>query len=96
MNEIHSMIERLEQLETSLMSLLTEARSIKAEIQKCTNGHSALEPLLTVEQVAELLGLETDYVYRQAQAGKIPSKKIGKYRRFQPAKLQIWLEKKIS
>ena len=89
-------LTRLETLETSLFSLLQEVRSIKAGIQKQGNGNPTLEPLLDVEEIAKILGLDVDYIYRQAQAGKIPSKKIGKYRKFQPSKIQSWLEKKHS
>jgi len=89
-------LERLENLETSLLSLLQEVRSIKTEIQKQANGNPTLEPLLDVEGLAKILGLDVDYIYRQAQTGKIPSKKIGKYRKFQPSKIQSWLEKKNS
>lgn len=94
--DLSEILTRLEKLEDAFLSGLQEVRSIKAEIQKQGNGNPTLEPLLSVEEVAKILGLETDYVYRQAQAGKIPSKKIGKYRKFQPSKIQSWLEKKNS
>lgn len=89
-------LRRLESLETSLLSLIQEVRTIKAAFQKQANGNPSLEPLLDVEELAKVLGLDVDYIYRQAQAGKIPSKKIGKYRKFQPSKIQNWLEKKNS
>ncbi len=89
-------LTRLEKLEDAFLSGLQEVRSIKGEIQKQGNGSPTLEPLLDVEELAKILGLDVDYIYRQAQAGKIPSRKIGKYRKFQPSKIQSWLEKKNS
>ena len=89
-------LTRLEKLEDAFLSGLQEIRSVKVEIQKQANGNPTLEPLLDVEELAKILGLDVDYIYRQAQAGKIPSKKIGKYRKFQPSKIQSWLEKKNS
>jgi excisionase family DNA binding protein len=89
-------LSRLESLEASLLSVIETVRSLRVEIQKQANGNPSLEPLLDVEELAKILGLDVDYIYRQAQAGKIPSKKIGKYRKFQPSKIQSWLEKKNS
>ena len=94
--DLPEILARLEKLEDAFLSGLQEVRSIKAEIQKQGNGNPTLEPLLDVEELAKILGLDIDYIYRQAQAGKIPSKKIGKYRKFQPSKIQSWLEKKNS
>ena len=94
--DLPEILARLEKLEDAVLSGLQEVRSIKAEIQKQGNGNPTLEPLLDVEELAKILGLDIDYIYRQAQAGKIPSKKIGKYRKFQPSKIQSWLEKKNS
>ena len=89
-------LSRLETLEASLLSVIETVRSLRVDIQKQANGNPTLEPLLDVEELAKILGLDVDYIYRQAQAGKIPSKKIGKYRKFQPSKIQSWLEKKNS
>ena len=96
MPNTYEILTRLEKLEDGFLSDLQEVRSIKAEIQKQVNGNPSLEPLLDVEELAKILGLDVDYIYRQAQTGKIPSKKIGKYRKFQPSKIQSWLEKKNS
>lgn len=92
MNESNiPILERLETLETSL---LQETRSIKAEIQKQANGNPTLEPLLEAEEVAKLLGVDTGYVYSQARSKKIPSIKLGKYRKFSPTQLKKWLDRK--
>ena len=89
-------LTRLETLETSLFSLLQEVRSIKGEIQKKANGNPSLEPLLEAEEVAKLLGVEVGYIYSQARAKKIPSVKLGKYRKFCPSQLKKWLDRKNS
>jgi excisionase family DNA binding protein len=40
------------------------------------------------------LGVETAYLYSLARNGKIPSFKLGKYRRFSPDHLKGWLNRK--
>jgi len=87
-------LTRLENLESSFLSLLQEIRTIKAEIQKQANGDQPIDPLLEAEEVAKILGVEVAYVYSQARSKKIPSIKIGKYRKFSPAQLKKWLERK--
>ncbi len=87
-------LTRLENLETSLFSLLQDVRCIKAEIQKQGNGSPSLEPLLEAQEVAKILGVDTGYVYSQARSKKIPSVKLGKYRKFSPSQLKKWLDRK--
>ena len=41
-----------------------------------------MEKLLTPDNVAELLGLQRDYVVKQAREGNVPVLKIGKAWRF--------------
>ncbi len=50
--------------------------------------------LLTVREVAELLGKSTFTVYRMAEQRKIPSLMIGGSRCFDPSVLALWLSKK--
>ena len=50
------------------------------------------ENLLTVEDVARLLAVPKSWVYQHAEAGTLPSRKIGKYRRFVPAEITEFLE----
>lgn len=85
---------RLEDLETSVVSVLQEIRSIKADVLKQSSGTTTLEPLLDVDVVAKILGVEKTLVYSQARDGKIPSIRLGKYRRFSPSQLQKWLDRK--
>jgi len=47
--------------------------------------------LLTVDQVAERLGVTKDWVWAQARAGQIPYVQLGRYRRFREETLENWL-----
>jgi excisionase family DNA binding protein len=48
--------------------------------------------LLTVDDVAERLGVTKDWVWAQARAGRIPHVQLGRYRRFREEALEEWLE----
>lgn len=48
--------------------------------------------LLTVEAVAELVGLSTTWVYRRVERGEIPHLKLGRAVRFDLDELQAWLK----
>jgi excisionase family DNA binding protein len=48
--------------------------------------------LLTVEEVAERLGMTKDWVWAQARAGRIPHVQLGRYRRFREEAIERWLE----
>lgn len=87
-------LARIENVETSLLSLLQELHSIKGEIQRTANGTPGLEPLLEAEEVAKILGVDVGYIYSQARAKKIPSLKLGKYRKFCPSQIKKWLDRK--
>ncbi len=92
--DIAETLTRLENLESSFLSLLQEIRTIKAEIQKQANGNATPESLLDAEQLAKLLGVDTAYIYNQARTRKIPSIKLGKYRKFSPSQIKKWLDRK--
>jgi excisionase family DNA binding protein len=47
-----------------------------------------MEKLLTPDDVAELLGLQRDYVVKQAREGNIPALKIGKAWRFRRSTIE--------
>jgi len=88
-------LAKIDRLESTLLETVQELRTIKADLQKQTNG-SSLEPLLEPEQVATIIGVDVRHVYAQARSGKIPSVMIGKYRRFSPTQLKKWLDRKNS
>jgi excisionase family DNA binding protein len=48
--------------------------------------------LLTVDDVAERLGVTKDWVWAQARAGRIPHVQLGRYRRFREEALEEWLD----
>ena len=50
--------------------------------------------LLTVEQVAERLGVSKDWVWAQARSGLIPHIQLGRYRRFREEALDEWLRER--
>jgi hypothetical protein len=52
--DVGETIARLEDLETGLLSLIENTRTIKAELQKAARQNPSLEPLLTTEEVAKL------------------------------------------
>lgn len=49
--------------------------------------------LLTVEDVAQRLGVTKDWVWAQARAGRIPHVQLGRYRRFREEALDEWLRR---
>jgi excisionase family DNA binding protein len=51
-----------------------------------------MESMLTVRQVAELLGVHENWVYDHAASGDLPSYKIGGTRRFDPDEFRDWRE----
>jgi excisionase family DNA binding protein len=52
-----------------------------------------LAALLKPEEVAEILNVPISWVYSNAESGKLPSLRIGKYRRFRRDEIENWLEK---
>jgi excisionase family DNA binding protein len=50
-----------------------------------------MESMMTVRQVAELLGVHENWVYDQAASGGLPSYKIGGTRRFDSDELRGWI-----
>ena len=50
-----------------------------------------MDRLLTAEEVAERLGMRTDWVWAQAPAGRIPHVRVGRYGRFRESALEAWI-----
>jgi excisionase family DNA binding protein len=50
-----------------------------------------MESMMTVRQVAELVGVHENWVYDQAASGELPGYKIGGTRRFDPDELRGWI-----
>jgi excisionase family DNA binding protein len=50
-----------------------------------------MESMMTVRQVAELLGVHENWVYDQAASGELPSYKIGGTRRIDRDEFRAWI-----
>lgn len=85
-------LSKLDRMEDALLAQIQELRTVRANLQKL----ASLEPLLSAEQVAKILGVDVGHVHAQARARKIPSVMVGKYRKFSPSQLKKWLERKNS
>jgi excisionase family DNA binding protein len=50
-----------------------------------------MDRLLTAEELAERLRVNTEWVWAQARAGRIPHVRLGRYRRFRESAIEAWL-----
>jgi excisionase family DNA binding protein len=48
--------------------------------------------LLEAEEVAQYLGMRTDWVYREVRAGRLPHIRLGRAVRFRRESIEAWLE----
>lgn len=48
--------------------------------------------LLTAEEVAEMIGMTSDYVYSLSRRGRIPTITFGRQRRYRREQIEAWLE----
>jgi excisionase family DNA binding protein len=53
------------------------------------SGHGGC--LLTADEVAEILGVTTGWVYAQSRAGKIPTVRLGRYYRYRREAIDDWI-----
>lgn len=49
------------------------------------------EPLLTAQQVADLLAVPLSWVREATRDGRIPHLRLGRYRRYQASAINAWL-----
>jgi excisionase family DNA binding protein len=47
--------------------------------------------LLTAEDVAHMTGMGVDWIYAQARLGRIPTVRLGRYRRFRLEAIEQWV-----
>ncbi len=59
-------------------------------------GTTVPAPLLTVDDVARILGKPRSWIYFAARSGALPSIKIGQARRFDAAELAQWIASRRS
>ena len=50
-----------------------------------------MDRLLTAEEIADRLGVKTQWVWAQARAGRIPHVRLGRYRRFRESAIEAWV-----
>jgi excisionase family DNA binding protein len=51
-----------------------------------------IEAFLTARELAELLGVDQDWVYARAASGELPSYRLGTIRRFRESEVEEWLQ----
>jgi len=61
-------------------------------IGKDKQGDLNMDKWLTLEQIAEYLQMSTSSIYKMAQAGRIPSYKVGRQWRFKTEEIDGWVE----
>ncbi len=55
-----------------------------------------MDKLLTIDQMAEILGVQKSTLYQWTHTGFIPHIKLGRFVRFRESDVNNWLEKKSS
>lgn len=98
MEAVDSMLTHVREMEVTLQAQMSMLSAFKN-----TLNHLAIEDatlrgtiavsgnLMTVDEVAKRLQMDRNYIYTLAKRGRIPSMKIGKYRRFVPAQIDTWM-----
>jgi len=51
---------------------------------------SAPEPFVDIAAAARFLGVRVSYLYEEVRLGRVPSFKLGKFRRFRLSELEAW------
>ncbi|HEV8421308.1 MAG TPA: helix-turn-helix domain-containing protein [Actinomycetota bacterium] len=54
----------------------------------------AEEGLLTVEDAAAFLAVKVSWLYEAVRLGRVPSYRVGKFRRFRRSELEVWLRER--
>jgi excisionase family DNA binding protein len=49
-----------------------------------------MEPFVGIAEAAEFLNVKTSWVYEQVRLGRMPSYKVGAFRRFRLSELDAW------
>jgi excisionase family DNA binding protein len=52
----------------------------------------ATTKLLNAQEVAELLGVPTAWVYAKSRSGEIPTVTLGRYRRYRREAIEEWIQ----
>jgi excisionase family DNA binding protein len=59
-------------------------------------SETTIEPLITSEQVADILGIHPKVVERKAKRGEIPAFKVGKFWRYRASELDRWITSQLQ
>ena len=52
---------------------------------------SKVERFVAIQEAAEFLGVKVSWVYEQVRLNRMPSHKIGHFRRFRLSELEAWV-----
>ena len=74
-------------------NLLRKLGDSESPLPKGIPSGSKPEPLLSVKDVAQRLGVHDSFVYEAARSGKLEVVKVGKYRRFTEEAVSNYLKK---
>lgn len=91
---INSLEVRIRELETSVRYLKKVLNHRVSENGKAANDHH--DPILTVTDVINLLGLPRHIIYAKVTSGEIPSLKIGKRYKFRKKEVLEWFKGKFD
>ncbi len=104
--EVATILERLEEQlpmwdRATCLHLLGALERLKAQVWlRIMESHRAsddraceleADPLLTIPHVAKRLAISEGRAYELARQGKLPTLKVGKYVRVEPASLDAWI-----
>jgi excisionase family DNA binding protein len=59
-------------------------------------GPSEMDPVLTIDELAEYLKIAKSVLCKLAQEGRLPGQKIGKRWRFRKQAIDQWLDRKSN
>ncbi len=52
------------------------------------------EHLIGIEEAARYLAVKVSWLYEQVRLGRVPSYRVGKFRRFRMSELEVWLQER--
>jgi excisionase family DNA binding protein len=67
------------------------ALPIAASTRYAEADSSMNHPLMTANEVADLLGVPSSWVYEQSRRGRIPTVTLGRYRRYRREAIEAWV-----
>ena len=78
------------------VSVSSEARFAKSSCGTLRIGRCTMEPLLTIQEAAEKLGVKPNTLYLWVSQRRIPHRKIGRLVRFRDCDLEEFVEKQLQ